>query len=89
MSFTIELKGKELKIPSDNKKVIDIVVKKTREAVGNNFTLGDLQENYKKYYINVLQGVCPTCFNENIKKEDNFCTICGLEIDQLEVLENE
>lgn len=78
MPLTIQINSKNIEIPSDNQEVITIVSDLLKDT--GKFTIKDLREGYKKYYWNLLQGICPRCVNETIKNEDNYCPICGLKI---------
>lgn len=81
MALSIELKGKIVEIPGDDREIIKIVGGQLRQSKGD-YTIVEITDKYKEYFVKSLQGTCPICEHET-NHEDNYCGICGSKVAHL------
>lgn len=82
MPFVITVNDRSIEVPSNNRRVIEIVNQELDKS--KKLTFQDVRDAYVNYYQSVLTGICPRCSNEAIKNSFKFCPICGIELLDLE-----
>lgn len=81
MALSIELNGKIVEIPGDDREIIKTVGNQIRQS-GAKYTMNESRTRYKDYFVKSLQNECPICEHKT-NQEDNYCGICGSKIAHL------